>query len=93
MRKLIYAMVACAVFCASAFGQSVNLFRIERSKNANIVQYDVNIVNGEISRDNPVESYWVLLAGDGSRQNINAFQRRAYGFRVSHNPDGHLTLR
>jgi len=44
------------------------LFRIERSKNANIVQYDVQLTpDGKIYSKEPVIAYWIRLAKDGNR--------------------------
>jgi hypothetical protein len=86
MLKVSLSLFACTFFCAGVFGEYGNhLFKIERSKNANIVQYDVNIVDGKIDADNPIDSYWVLLAEDGSTENITALQRKAYGYRANYN--------
>ncbi len=55
------------------------LFRIERSKNKNIVQYDARLLrNNTISESNPVHAYWVLA--DGQKEELGMLERReAYG--------------
>ncbi len=55
------------------------LFRIERSKNKNVVQYDVCVSsNGDISDPKPVRVYWILE--NGQREDLNAIQSKyAYG--------------
>ena len=66
------------------------LFRIERSKNANVVQYDAVLQpDGSLVRDNPVDAYWLRLAKDGSRKELNLLQRTlAYGFSTRWIDDG-----
>ncbi len=55
------------------------LFRIERSKNKNIVQYNACLLqNNNISDANPVEAYWVLANGQKEELNI-VESKQAYG--------------
>jgi len=58
-----------------------HLFRIERSKNANIVVYDANRgPAGDLSASQPVVAYWLLNGEGGRREELNAVERdRAYG--------------
>ncbi len=60
------------------------LFKIERSKNANIVQYDAQIgADGKLLKKEPVVAYWVRLAEEGQVQELSWVQRTfAYGFKV-----------
>ena len=60
------------------------LFRIERNKNANIVQYDARIgANGLLHEKEPVVAYWVRLAEQGQVRKLSWSQRKfAYGFKV-----------
>jgi len=69
---------------AAAGTVSQPLFRIERSKNANVVQYDARVhEDGSLDRDQPVDAYWLKLASDGARKELNWLQRQAaYGFQV-----------
>jgi len=59
-------------------------FRIERNKNANIVQYDARIgANGLLHAKEPVAVYWVRLAEQGQVRKLSWSQRKfAYGFKV-----------
>ena len=61
-----------------------HLFHIERSKNANIVQYDAQVAaDGKLFRKEPVIGYWVRLAEQGQVQELNWIQRTfAYGFKT-----------
>jgi hypothetical protein len=58
------------------------LFRIERSKNANVVQYDARVqADGDLDRQDPVDAYWLRLASDGDRKELTWIQKTgAYGF-------------
>lgn len=93
--KLFAAVIAAvAASVAFAFSRNEPLFRIERSKNANIVQYDANIgADGNIDRAKPVDYYWLLHASDGSREEITLFQKKAYGFSVKYNEAGYFDMR
>jgi hypothetical protein len=55
------------------------LFKIERSKNSNVVQYNACLLrNNQISEENPVETYWVL--GNGKKEELSVLEnKQAYG--------------
>lgn len=56
-----------------------HLFHIDRSKNANVVQYDVHLTSaGTPDPESPVVAYW--RRPDGSRHDLKFYQRPAYGF-------------
>ncbi len=63
----------------AACNKRVSLFRIERSKNKNIVQYDACLLqNNNISESNPVEAYWVLA--NGKKEELSLVEtKQAYG--------------
>ena len=53
-----------------------HLFKIERSTNDNIVQYDVQMT----------AAYWVRLAKDGQKEDLKWVEKSfAYGFKVKYN--------
>jgi hypothetical protein len=53
------------------------LFIIERSKNANVVHYDAQLTaDGEIDPNEPVIAYWVMLATDGHREELNWIEKK-----------------
>lgn len=60
------------------------LFRIERSKNANVVLYEAKAgPGGELNAAEPVTASWLLLADKGQREPLSFFERTmAYGFDV-----------
>ena len=64
------------------------LFIIERSKNANVVYYDAHLTaGGEIDPNEPVIAYWVMLATDGHREELNWIEKnKAYGFSIKPDP-------
>jgi hypothetical protein len=63
-------------------GESRRLFHIGRSKNANIVSYDVRIDRkGKLIQSDPIDAYWRLFAEDGRREELSFFERKlAYGY-------------
>jgi hypothetical protein len=60
------------------------LFHIERSKNANIVQYDAQVAaDGKLFKKEPVIGYWIRLNEQGQKQELSWLQRTfAYGFKT-----------
>ena len=60
------------------------LFHIERSKNANIVQYDAQAAeDGKLFKKEPVVGYWIRLNEKGQKQELSWLQRTfAYGFKT-----------
>jgi len=70
------------------------VFRIERSKNANVVQYDAQLTpDGEIYAKEPVIAYWIRLAEEGQRKELSWIQRRwAYGFKAQYHAEGNFAI-
>jgi hypothetical protein len=60
------------------------LFRIERNKNANIIQYDAQVTpDGKLDNKNPVVGYWIRLAEHGQVQKLSWIQKKfAFGFKA-----------
>lgn len=60
------------------------LFKIERSKNANIIQYDARSgPDGKLLKKNPIVGYWIRLAEQGQRMELTWVQRTfAFGFKT-----------
>ncbi len=69
---------------AGAQKKTQPLFIIERSKNANVVHYDAQLVaDGNLYPKEPVIAYWVLLAEDGRRKELDWIEKKkAYGFHI-----------
>ena len=88
MIRIIAGVLAIILSCmailqANDLGHSP-LFKVERSKNANIIQYDAQIgPNGKLDRKKPVNVYWVRLAEQGQIKPLSWIQKKfAYGFKV-----------
>jgi len=85
--RRLSTLLALPLFCAPLLAQaetltSQPLFHIERSKNANIVQYDAQIAaDGKLFKKDPVVGYWIRLNEEGQRKELSWLQRTfAYGF-------------
>ena len=65
-RFILLVMLALICFPALVLAQTPDrqhLFKIERSKNANIVQYDAQVgPDGKLLKKEPVVAYWIRLA-------------------------------
>ena len=81
-------MTAPAVVCAAQTGPQ-SLFKIERSKNANIIQYDAQLgSDGRLLKKEPVIGYWIRLAEQGQVQQLSWVQRTfAFGFSAEYHRD------
>src|SRR5579859_6440965 len=64
--------------------RTVPLFTIEKSSNANRVQYEAHLTpDGHIDPRQPVVAYWIMAAENGRRQELNLLERaKAYGFTI-----------
>jgi hypothetical protein len=63
--------------------RAVDLFVIERSKNRNVVRYDLVLdKSGFYDTRRPLDVYWLMLAEDGRREELSILERRAYGFEL-----------
>ena len=85
--KIIAICLAMALLYASLPVQAKtparqHLFHIERSKNANIVQYDAQVgEDGKLFKKKPVVGYWIRHAEQGQVKELTWIQRTfAFGF-------------
>jgi hypothetical protein len=80
MRRWVLFWAAAVIGVAQV--KSVPLFTIEKSSNANRVQYDARVMpDGHIDPHQPVVAYWIMAAENGRRQELNILERaKAYGF-------------
>jgi len=86
-RLIVLVLLALICFPALVLAQTPDrqhLFKIERSKNANIVQYDAQVSpDGKLLKKEPVVAYWVRLAEQGQVEKLSWVQRVfAYGFKA-----------
>ena len=83
-KSLILALLWAPLMVQAATPVRQHLFKIERSKNANIVQYDAQIgPDGKLTKKDPVVGYWIRLAEQGQVMELNWVQRTfAFGFKT-----------
>ena len=92
-RFLIASLICQSLMDAVSPAQSVAdqpLFHIERSKNANVVQYDARVLpDGKLHGKEPVTVYWIRHAEQGQRRELSWVQRTfAYGLDARTADDG-----
>lgn len=93
---LTLALIFTSMILHAGQPERQSLFKIERSKNANVVQYDAQIgSDGKLHREEPVIAYWIRLAEQGQIQELSWIQRKfAYGFKTSfHDASDSVTLK
>jgi hypothetical protein len=83
---LLFGLICIPVFLHAGEPDRQALFKIERNKNANIVQYDAQLgTDGTLLKKEPVVAYWVRQADKGQVQELSWVQKNfAYGFSVKH---------
>ena len=94
LATLISVALLMPAKCFSKDVKTKHLFKIERSKNANIVQYDVQLTSdGKCDPKEPIIAYWVMLAEDGKKANLNWIEKKmAYGFNAKYHADGDYVI-
>jgi len=93
---LTSALLVTAMAMAGSASPTEELFRVERSTNRNVVEYDIRLLpDGNVDKQRPIDAYWRLLAEDGRREQLTWLEGQlAYGFSVEPRSDGFvLTLR
>lgn len=62
-----------------------NLFYIQRSPNANLIQYEINLTeNGKIDEKEPIDVFWLRYNSHGGRRELKWYERKlAYGVKTS----------
>lgn len=78
---IILLFISTTLFAAVPEGR---LFQFNRSKNANYICYDVNLLdNGKLDSKHPVTVYWIRAAEGGERKKLSFLQRTmAFGYKV-----------
>lgn len=88
--RLAHVVLAFLTLVAPVHAETRGLFRIERSTNRNVVEYDLRLSQEGLPHPtDPVSVYWILLEDGGRREGLTFFERKfAYGVDVSAVPDG-----
>ncbi|HEY0839525.1 MAG TPA: DUF4833 domain-containing protein [Vulgatibacter sp.] len=60
------------------------LFVIERSKNANVVAYEVRQGPAGFDVKEPVRARWLMLDTDGHVEDLTKLEKKVYGVKVKH---------
>lgn len=86
---LALALILAATVLYANEPEALPLFKIERSKNANIIQYDAQIgPDGKLLKKEPVIGYWIRLAEQGQVMKLTWIQRKfAFGFKAKYDPE------
>jgi hypothetical protein len=80
--KTLFATIVCAALlipalCFSKELEIAQLLRIERSKNANAVQYDAQLTpEGKLKPEKPVIAYWIMNANSGEKEDLNWVEKK-----------------
>lgn len=88
-------ILICLFLSAGVFSQEntyptkERLFHIERSKNRNMVCYDVNLVDGKPDEKEPLNVYWINREeSPGQKKGLTGIQKRmAYGYKQKSRDD------
>ncbi|MDL2266184.1 DUF4833 domain-containing protein [Parabacteroides sp. OttesenSCG-928-G21] len=83
-RAALFTVSLILLFAGNLFAQGNRLFHIERSKNKNLVCYDVNLANGVLNAKEPITVYWLNQEDKpGQTNGLSAIEKRfAYGYKV-----------
>jgi hypothetical protein len=93
--RFFLSLAALLLTAGSAAAAPETLFVIERSKNANIVQYDAQVAADKVTLDakDPIVGYWIMKAENGRREPLTKLEKRAYGFSVKRDGGGPYDMR
>lgn len=83
MKNFVLCHLLCALSCLSALAGVVpkeHVFVVERNKNSNRVCYDINLQNGSLCLEAPLNSYW---AGEDWTDGLTFLDRKmAFGVKI-----------
>jgi len=83
LTAVLLTIPTAALLAAPRQERAVNLLVIERSKNRNVVRYDLVLdKSGFYDTRRPLDVYWSMLAEDGRREELSVLERRAYGYEL-----------
>jgi hypothetical protein len=69
------------------------LFYLQRQPNTNTIVVDLNVENGKVDLDNPVNVYWIRFPEGGKKAKLNFIQKEfAYGIQTKKIAEGKYDL-
>lgn len=80
---------------ATAGNSDHNLFKVSRSRDADVINYDVSLTaDGRLDIVSPITIYWVRNTGDGTHEPLTWIQRRySYGINIIESAPYHALFR
>lgn len=80
----IITIIAVLIYSVCTFAANEGrMFIIERSKNTNIVCYDISTKDNALDTSKPLEVYWIKNEDGGKREGLSFIERKmAYGYKV-----------
>jgi len=93
LRKFLFPLALCLqLFTIALIAQPANfpvppanpnqLFYLQRTPNTNTIVYELNLKNGKLNTDEPVQVFWLRYQENGQKQDLTFIQRKfAYGLR------------
>lgn len=86
MKRLIFMVLTTAIsfgFTLSNGADSYSLFHIGRSRDANLIKYDINLnSNGTINTEKPINVYWIKYTNGSKVEGLSYIQEKwAYGIK------------
>ena len=69
------------------------LFYLQRQPNTNTIMVDLNVGNGKVDTDNPVNVYWIRFTEGGKKAPLSFIQKEfAYGVKTKKTGEGKYDL-
>jgi len=74
-------------------GIPYQLFYLQRQPNPNTIVVELNVVNGRVDEDDPVNVFWIRFGEQGQKKSLSFIQRTfAYGVKSKKIKDGSYLL-
>jgi len=59
------------------------LFYLQRTQNINTIIYELNIENGKLNTETPIDIFWILFTENEKRENLTAMEKEfVYGVKI-----------
>lgn len=80
---LIISLIMLYGFTSTSSGTTYSLFQIGRSRDSNVIKYDVNLTSeGKINTEKPIKFYWIKNTDGAKVESLTYTQEKlAYGIK------------